>query len=412
MENDQHGNDKTLGGCLMLEFSKEIKNWKNSFRGQCSLTDLEELEAHLLELVEDLRETGLSDQEAFKQAVARIGDPKDIGREFAKARSVGDWMLDRFKALDLPLILALVLICGMGLGAIHSAGGRINTGLWIKQAVWTGIGFGLMFLVAQVNPARLKRWAPFIYGASLFFLLLLPFAGFQALGTRKWLSLGAVNILPSVFMLVTIPMMTSSLLAKHEWASTRKGFATILALILAPTVLVLFQPDLGMALLCLCAGWITMYFSDCRARLVKFTCFALPVLFVAGWLMRKPYQIYQLQELAPIAQGNHTDFIFTSIAQQFGTSGVMLLLACFGFLFYRAITIGNRSMDSFSRSLGLGFAGVALLMPALKIGTVYGWMPPLGLALPLVSYGGSSTILFLVGFGILSSIQRQQQLCQ
>ena len=407
----------------MHDLNLALKQWKRSFRGKCSAEDLAELESHLLEHMDDLRDRGLSGEEAFARATSQMGSPGDVGREFSKVRSLGDWVLDRFRAVDLPLFLALVLVCGMGLSVIcrYSMDWEIGALFWARQAVWIGLGFTLMFLIAQVKPAQLRCCAPFIYGASILLLALVPFLGVQVGGTRTRLSLGGLNMQPSVLVLLSVPMMTAWLLTKREWAATRKGFAVIISLILLPATLIMCQPDSGMALLCLGSGWITLSFSNCRARLVKFTCVALPVLCAAVWFLMPPFVLQHIMDSEshmmvsePTTSGAFsgrgcTDYILSVVIRDFGITAVMAMLVALGFLLYRAIGIGRRSRDLFSRCLGLGFAGVVLMQLGLNVGGIYGWMPTLGVPLPLVSYGGSSMVLLLVGFGILSSIQRQHQ---
>jgi rod shape determining protein RodA len=425
----------------MLDLDKSINQWRRSFRGKCSQEDQAELESHLFEYFEDLKKSGLPEEEAFNQAISRMGSAKDICREFAKVRSVGDWVLDRFREIDLPLFLGVLLICVIGLPLIYSADNITGSRLWIKQGVWIGLGFTFMLLVAQTKPARLKHYTPFIYGAAILLLILVFFTGIQVSGARRWFRLGGLVIQPSVLMLLTLPMMIAWLLTKQEWVKSRKGFVSILAIILLPVYLILIQPDIGMALLCLGAGWITLFLSACRRRLVRLTSVALPVLFAAGWFLLQPYQLQRIlvflnPEMDPHGAGwhilqireainsggffgsgwlsaksnvpnQHTDFILTVVAEQFGTFGVLALMACFGFLLYRAILISKRSHDIFSRLLGLGFVGVVLMQVAVNVGMTYGWMPIIEVPLPLVSYGGSSIVLLLAGFGILTSIHRQ-----
>ena len=441
MDAHEQGPYKALEGCAMFDLSKAIKQWKHSFNGKCSVEDQEELESHLREHFEDLKETGISEDQAFNQAVTRMGSPEDVGREFAKVRSFGDWVLDRFRALDLPLFLGLLLICGMGLLMIYSAGKGTGAKLWIKQMIWIGLGFSLMFLAAQTQPVQLKRCTPFIYGVSILLLILVVFAGKQIGGARRWFLLGGLAIQPSVLMILTLPMMIAWLLTKREWAKTRKGFATMLTIILLPYSLILIQPDISMALLCLCTGCIPMFLSDSLSHPAKLTCAAMPVLCTAGWLLLQPHQLKRilvflnpeadssgvgyniLQIREAVSSGGFlgrgwlnaevdipnqpTDFILTIIAEQFGTAGVIVLMACFGFLLYRAVIISKCSHDIFSRFLGFGFVGVFLMQLAVHVCVTYGWMPIMGVPLPLVSYGGSSLVLLLAGFGILASIHRQ-----
>ena len=392
----------------MFELSKEIKKWKNSFRQKCSGSDIEELEDHLLELFEDLRGTGLSDHEAFSQAVSQMGNSKEVGQEFAKVKSMGEWLLDSFRALDPALFLSLVLICGMGVWVTYTAGDNISPGVWIKQTVWVVLGFCLMLLVAQVNPTRIERSTPYLYGASVLLQALLPFAGIEVLGVKKWLALGVLNIQPSVLMLLTVPMMIAWVESNEKWAQTRTGDVLILSAVLVPALVILLQPDGGMALLCILAGFSTVLLSSCRGRIVRLICLSVPMVCIAGWLIVQPNTLQNLG-IETIDLRDHADFILATIAYQFGTPGVMLALASFGFLFYRAFTICKRSVDPFSRNLGLGFVGVILMQLLLNVSAMNGWVPYIRVPLPLISYGGSSLVMLLVGFGILYSIQRQQQ---
>ena len=110
----------------------------------------------------------------------------------------------------------------------------------------------------------------------------------------------------------------------------------------------------------------------------------------------------------------HADFILSVVAEEFGTFGILALLACFGFVLYRAVVISRRSQESFGRLLGLGFAGLVGLQIVIQIGMLYGMVPVMGIPLPLVGYEGSALVILLVGFGILSSLQRweeEERLC-
>ena len=430
----------------MFELNDALEQWRRSFKGKCSAEDMEELEAHLLEIYEGLKDADFAASEAFDQAVARMGRASDLSTEFAKVSSWGDWLRERLRVMDWPLLIGLFVLSCAGVAMAFSAdtaGYRSPRGLWVKQAVWIGLGFGLMFLVAQVSPARLKRYAPLLYGGSILLLLLVLVFGVQINGARSWLRMPGLTVQASVCTLLTVPMMTAWVLARCG-TPTWRGFAVLLTITGLPVMLILSQPDIGMAFLCLGIGWICLALSAYRGRLFLFTGMALPLLGVVGWLGLQPYQQHriavwlnpdadpagagwhalQLQEV--IASGGfwgrgwlssegtvpaqHTDFVLSLIAEEFGLLGVIALLACFALVIYRTVAMVRQSPDSFCRLLGLGFVGALCLQVFLNVGAVFGVLPLVGLPLPLISYGGSWLLLLLMGFGIVSSISRQKQL--
>jgi rod shape determining protein RodA len=303
-----------------------------------------------------------------------------------------------------------------------------------------GLGLFLMFVLTQVNPVQLKRWTPAVYLVSVLLLFLVLDVGVA----RRYFVLGGVSIQPSVLTLLTVPMMTAWLLDRREWSATRKGFAAIAAVILLPTLLIARQPDFGMAALCLGAGWITALLSAVRARLLRFTALALPLVGVVGWTLLSQTEYRRQRILAwlnpendPFGAGwlatqlseaissggflgrgwltatsqvpeRHSDFILSLVAEEFGAVGVAVLLACFALVLYRAFVLSSRLREVFGRLLGLGFTGLVGLQIAVNVGVVYGWLPIVGVPLPLISYGGSSIVMLLAGFGILVSICRSR----
>ena len=129
----------------MFDLNQAIRQWKRSFRGKCAAEDLTELETHLLDLVEEQMSSGLTGEDAFARALARIGAAEEIRNEFAKIRSWDECLLARFRALDWPLLAGLVVLCAIGLSMIYSAvNGRganvYSASLFTRQAIWLGKG--------------------------------------------------------------------------------------------------------------------------------------------------------------------------------------------------------------------------------------------------------------------------------
>ena len=191
--------------------------------------------------------------------------------------------------LDLPLLLGLVILAVTSLFVLYSASGQNMDMVW-RQVVRLGIGFGILFAMAQLNPAPLKRWTPWLFGIGLALLVAVLVAGEIGKGAQRWLDLGLFRFQPSEVMKLAVPMMVAWYLSEHRLPPSARHITLASVAIMAPTLLIAKQPDLGTALLVGSAGIFVLLFAGIPWRLVAglgtFSAACAPVL----WYFMHDYQ--------------------------------------------------------------------------------------------------------------------------
>ncbi len=350
--------------------------------------------------------------------------------------------------LDMPLLMGLVLLCGLGLFFLYSASSE-NMGMVIRQSIRLATGFLVMIFIAQVSPPQLRRWAPWLFVAAILLLLLVPIAGHTGKGAQRWLNLGAFRFQPSEMSKIAVPMMVAWYLAEKSLPPKWYRLAVAGLLILLPVALIAIQPDLGTALLVTTAGGFTLLLAGLNWLFVGgILLAAIPT----GWAYWHWWMLdYQQNrvltfldpERDPLGSGYHiiqskiaigsgglygkgwlngtqsqleflpertTDFIFAVISEEFGFSGVILLLALYLFIILRGLYIASQGQDTFSRLLAGSLTLVFFLYLFVNTGMVSGLLPVVGVPLPLISYGGTSLVTLLASFGILMSIHTHRRL--
>ena len=349
--------------------------------------------------------------------------------------------------IDPPLLLGLCLLATTSLFVLYSASGQDADVVW-RQVVRLGIGFGVMFALAQLNPAPLKRWTPWLFGLGLALLVAVLVAGEIGKGAQRWLDLGLFRFQPSEVMKLAMPMMVAWYLSDHPLPPNGKRLAIAVTIIAVPTLLIAKQPDLGTALLVASAGIFVLLFAGIPWRLVLgflgLAAAGAPVL----WYFMHDYQRQRVltflnPEHDPLGAGYHiiqskiaigsgglygkgwlngtqsqlnflpersTDFIFAAYAEEFGLLGVLVLLAIYLFIIMRGLLIAAQAQDSFTRLLAGSLVMTFFIYVFVNIGMVTGLLPVVGLPLPLVSYGGTSMVTLMAAFGILMSIHTHRKL--
>ena len=350
--------------------------------------------------------------------------------------------------LDPPLLMGLLLLAAVGLLVLYSAANQSEAQLW-KQATRLGVSFGVMLLFAQIAPDTLLRWTHWIFAAGLIMLIAVLVVGDTGKGAQRWLRLGSVRFQPSELMKLAVPMMVAWYLAEKPLPPrlSHLFIATLIAVV--PTLLIAKQPDLGTSLLIATSGFFVLLFAGLQWRIIGIaSVLAVP----AGWVLwHYGMHAYQRQrvltflnpESDPLGSGyhiiqskiaigsggtygkgwlngtqshpeflpeRHTDFIFAVFSEEFGFMGVMLLLALYLFIVLRGLYIAAQAQDTFSRLLAGALTMTFLIYVFVNIGMVSGLLPVVGVPLPLVSYGGSSMVTLMAGFGILMSIHTHRKL--
>ena len=362
-------------------------------------------------------------------------------------RSAGMRILRRFH-IDLYLLIYLLMLVGMGLFVLYSAGDQ-NMELITRQGVRLFIAFIVMFAIAQFNPATIRFWAPWLFAIGLIMLVAVLVFGEVGKGAQRWLDLGFVRFQPSEIMKIAVPMMLAWYLA--EAALPPRGMRLILALIIlvVPTLLVAKQPDLGTSILIASSGIFVLLLSGIRWRLVftVFTLLAISAPLVWNYLLHD-YQRNRILTFInpqndPLGAGYHiiqstiaigsgglygkgwldgtqshldflpersTDFIYAVYAEEFGFLGTLLLLGINLFIISRGLMITSQAQDTFSRLLGGSLTLTFFVYVFVNIGMVSGLLPVVGVPLPLISYGGTSMVTLMAAFGILMSIHTHRKL--
>jgi len=349
--------------------------------------------------------------------------------------------------IDLPLLLGILALCVFGLGILYSASGG-DLGQIYRQLIRFGLAFFVMVIVAQINPYTLQRWAPWIYGLGVLLLIGVLLFGDIGKGAQRWLNLGVFKFQPSEMVKLAVPLMIAWYLAKQPLPPKLKTIALTFILIAIPVGLIAKQPDLGTSLLVGSAGIFALFLAGISWRFI-ITLFGLaaaaaPVvwinmhnyqkqrvltfldpekdplgsgyhiiqskiaigsggLFGKGWLNGTQSQLDFLPE-------RHTDFIFAVLSEEFGLVGVLLLLSLYLFVILRGLYIASQAQETFGRLLSGSLILVFFVYLFVNTGMVSGLLPVVGVPLPLVSYGGTSLVTLMAGFGILMSIHTHRKL--
>ncbi|WP_097460889.1 rod shape-determining protein RodA [Mangrovitalea sediminis] len=357
------------------------------------------------------------------------------------------WLV-RLHLDPLLLILMLILIVG-GLFVLYSGSdGSIQT--VEKQVVRFGLAFVVMFVFAQLDPSVYRRWSPWLFGVGTLALIAVLVAGVGAKGAQRWLQLpGIPRFQPSEFMKLAVPMMLAWYLSRQPLPPGFKAIATALIILGVPTALIVKQPDLGTALLIASAGIFVLFFAGISWKLVGsffgLAGLAAPLMW---FFVMRDYQKQRILTLLdpssdPLGAGwniiqsktaigsgglfgkgwmqgtqshldflpeSHTDFIVAVLAEEFGFVGVMLLLSVYLMIIGRCLYIATHAQDSYSRLLAGSLTLTFFIYVFVNIGMVSGILPIVGVPLPLISYGGTSAVTLLAGFGILMSIHTHRRM--
>jgi len=364
-----------------------------------------------------------------------------------KAAALGDFgrVLRRLK-IDGPLLGGILLICALGLVVLYSAVGE-NMRLWVNQLIRLGVALAGMFVIAQMPPDFLRRWTPWGYLAGLVLLVLVLKTGEVSQGAKRWLDLG-IRFQPSEIMKLAVPMMAAWYLHDRRLPPRAGQLLLLGVMIVVPTLLIARQPDLGTALLIAASGLIVIVLAGLSIRLM----IALAVLSVPGalvlWNFMQEYQKQRVLTLLdpdsdPLGAGYNiiqskiaigsgglfgkgwtngsqaqleylperdTDFIFAVMGEELGLLGVLALICLYIFVIGRGLYIAIQAPDTYSRLLAGSISLTFFVYVFVNTAMVTGLVPVVGIPLPLVSFGGTSMVTLMAGFGILMSIQSNRKL--
>jgi len=350
--------------------------------------------------------------------------------------------------LDGPLLIGLALVSCYGLIVLYSASGQ-SLGMVLRAVMRLVMGAVAMLALAQLRPQQLRAAAPWIYALGLVLLLVVDAMGVIGKGAQRWLDLGFIRFQPSEIMKLAVPMLCAWYLHERPLPPSVPMLGVVAGIILLPAGLTAAQPDLGTAILIMIGGgllilmaglsvwfivgaagaamasaWIGWHYFLHDYQRNRVLTFIDPTtdplgagyhiiqsqiaigsggLFGKGWMNGSQSQLEYLPE-------RHTDFIFAVIGEEFGLLGLVILLSLYLFVVARALYLASQTQDTFSRLLSASLALTFFVYVFINTGMVSGLLPVVGVPLPLVSYGGTSMVTLLAGFGILMALYSHRKL--
>ena len=350
-------------------------------------------------------------------------------------------LLEKLRTISWPLVLVIFVAVCAGIGVLYSAADGSMQPWAAAQALRFAVALLVMLGAALVGIRYWYRAAYWAYAAALALVVAVDLRGFVGMGARRWIDLGVIQLQPSELMNVALVLALARWF--HSLASEdiqRLRFLIPPALmVLLPTALVLKQPDLGTAVMLLLTGVVLFFIAGVRLRLFVLMAVAAAAAIPTGWHFLRDYQknrIYTFldPESDPLGAGYHilqskialgsgglfgkgflhgtqshlsflpekqTDFIFTTLAEEFGFVGGVALLSLYVLIIGYGFAIALSCRSQFGRLLGLGIVTNFSLYVSINTAMVMGLIPVVGVPLPLISYGGTAMLAVMLGFGLL-----------
>jgi rod shape determining protein RodA len=349
--------------------------------------------------------------------------------------------------IDIPLFVALTLAAILSFIILYSSGGQ-DMGVLMRQASRIGLAFFIMTTLAHIDPYQFKRYSALLFGIGIFLLAAVLIMGQIGKGAQRWLDLGVFRFQPSEMIKISTPMMIAWYLSEQSLPPRAKQIFVAAVLILIPTLLIAKQPDLGTAILVASSGASVLFFAGLSWWIMIGIFASLAALAPIIWhyfmhgYQRDRVLIFLNPEADPLGRGYHimqskiaigsggvygkgwlgstqseldflpessTDFIFAVFAEEFGLFGCFALLVLYLLIITRCLYIASQARDTYSRLLAGSLSFTFFVYVFVNIGMVIGILPVVGVPLPLISYGGTSIVTLLSGFGILMSIHTHKK---
>lgn len=353
-------------------------------------------------------------------------------------------------SIDLNFLGTAIVLAAIGCLLIYSATwfGDPTLQIFKRQVMWIGIGLILLAACALVDYHVLFDIAPILYGIGILLLLYLQFFGVLTVNTKSWIRIGGFQFQPSEFMKIFTAMMLARYFDSNDRAYlTIKSFTMAMVIIGIPVGLIIIQPDFGTAASFFPLFAVAMFFGGIRPRvwaaMILIVAIALPV----GWItFLRPYQkerimIFLNPERDPLGSGyqvtqakiaigsggihgkgftqgtqarldyipeHHTDFIFSVLGEEWGFIGVSIVLALYLFLIIQAMSFAKNARDRGGTFLVISLIMFFVFHIVINVAMQIGVLPTTGIPLPLLSYGGSSTMMFLIAIGLMLNVDMRR----
>jgi rod shape determining protein RodA len=351
--------------------------------------------------------------------------------------------------IDGPLLAISLTLVTLGLATLFSASYE-NPGRVTAQLVNLSVALAAMWVLAQIPPQTLMRFAVPAYLLGVALLIAVALAGDIVNGARRWLHVGVTRFQPSEMMKLALPMMLAWYFHKNEATLRLRDFAVAAVLLAVPVLLIARQPDLGTAILVAAVGFYVIFFAGIGWKVLV----GLGVLGAASlfplWGMLHDYQrrriltlldpsqdplgagYHTIQSTIAVGSGGltgkgwlhgtqthlefiperHTDFIFAVFSEEFGLLGNAALLVLYTLLIARGLMIAANAATFFARLLASAVTLMFFTYAFVNMGMVAGILPVVGVPLPFISYGGTALLTLFIGIGILMSVHSHRRLVQ
>lgn len=347
--------------------------------------------------------------------------------------------------IDPLLLIGLFSLMAISLTTLYSVAGYE---MLVRQLIRLGIALAAMFIMAQIPPEMYQRWTPAIFIICVLMLVAVPIVGHTGKGAQRWLDLGFTKFQPSEIMKLIMPFMVAYYVSQYTLPPRLKNIFISLIILLVPTLLIAMQPDLGTSILVASSGIFVLFLSG-LSWLYILIAFAAVLAFVPvlWFYLMHDYQRSRVMtlfnpEADPLGAGyhiiqskiaigsggvsgkgwlegtqsqleflpeRHTDFVFSVFSEEFGFVGILLLLSIYLFIIARGLWIANTAQDAFTKLVAGSITLTFFVYIFVNIGMVSGLLPVVGVPLPLISYGGTSIVTLLAGFGVLMSINTHKR---
>ncbi|MDW1853561.1 rod shape-determining protein RodA [Vibrio sp. Vb0888] len=350
-------------------------------------------------------------------------------------------LFERFH-IDLPLLLGIFALMGFGLVSMYSASGQ-SLEMMDRQAMRMVLSLVVMVVLAQLSPRTYESLAPLMFVAGVVLLFGVLFFGEASKGAQRWLNLGFVRFQPSELLKLAVPLMVARYIGRQPLPPTFRTLIVALIMVCLPTILIAKQPDLGTSILIAASGIFVIFLAGISWKIIAAAAIALGGFIPILWffLMREYQKVrvrtlfnpesdplgsgYQIiQSLIAIGSGgmkgkgwmnatqgtlgfipeSHTDFIFSTYAEEWGFIGCVVLLALYLFITARVMLLACQSEHFFSRLVSGTLAMSFFLYAFINTGMVSGLLPVMGSPLPFFSYGGTAMLTQGICFGVIMSL--------
>ena len=349
--------------------------------------------------------------------------------------------------IDGFLLATLAATLLFGLFLLYSASGESFDRV-LNQATSMLVALAAMWALANLPPQHLVRIALPSYVVGLLLLLAVALFGEISNGARRWLHLGVVRIQPSELLKIAVPMMLAWYFEKRERSMRLSDFAIAAILLLLPVMLIAKQPDLGTALMIAASGFFVLFLAGIGWKVILGLAVSAAAFAPVAWSLMHDYQQQRVMTLidptqdplgtgyhtiqSTIALGSgglfgkgwlngtqthldflperHTDFIFAVLGEELGLFGILLLLTLYLLIITRGLYITSRATTMFSRLIAGSITMTFGTYAFVNMGMVSGILPVVGVPLPLISFGGTSLVTMMLGFGILMSVATHRRL--